>query len=65
MTDQIEQRERELVEAQTALATAEQNQRDAEAEYTAAELAAPRYSQVDLAKDMARQNQARRAGLIP
>jgi hypothetical protein len=53
-----------LADAGTALASAEAKQKEAQAEFESAELAAPKFSQVDLAKAMARESQARRAGLI-
>lgn len=60
----IETRERELEAAAAAVETAENHLKECEAEYREAEAAAPRFTQTDLAKAMARESQARRAGLI-
>jgi hypothetical protein len=64
MSELIEQAQAGVADAEKALASAEQQQKDAEAEFKAAELAAPRFTQTDLAKSFQRESQARRAGLI-
>lgn len=54
-----------LETAAADLAACEKRQREAQAEFEEAERLAPKFTQTDLAMAMARESQARRAGLIP
>ncbi len=57
--------EETLATAAAEMAAAEQHLKDCEKEVAAAEKAAPKFDQVDLAKAFIAESQARRAGLIP
>lgn len=60
----VTQCEEAVTAAVAALDAAEQHLKECEAEYRAAEAEAPKLTVTDLAKRMAAENQARRAGLV-